>query len=191
MKKKWLTPSNIFSALMIVFIAAMVISPEIKGWTIQRLMKIGLFQPRIDHQPANTTSIPNVYFQDGDGNTIDLASLKGKVVFINFWATWCPPCIAEMPSINDLHNQFKDSEKVVFLMVDVDGNYQKSESFMKKRGLALQVVGPSGAIPPVFMQGTIPTTVILNKEGNMVFHQEGAAEYNSKEMVDFIGKLAN
>lgn len=192
MKKKWLSPSNIFSAMMVVFIAAMVISPQVKGWTIQSLMKIGLFQPKIDRQPDEvaTEPLPNVYFKDGGGKTIDLASLKGKVIFINFWATWCPPCIAEMPSINDLHSKFKDNEKVVFLMVDVDGNYQKSDSFMKKHQYALEVVSPASEIPPVFMQGAIPTTVILDRQGKMVYRQEGAADYNSPEIVDLIAQLA-
>lgn len=192
MKKKWLSPSNIFSAMMVVFIAAMVISPQVKGWTIQSLMKIGLFQPKIDKQPdeAAAEPLPNVYFKDGDGKTIDLASLKGKVIFINFWATWCPPCIAEMPSINSLHGKFKDNGKVVFLMVDVDGNYQKSDSFMKKHQYDLAVVSPASEIPPVFMQGAVPTTVILDPEGKMVYRQEGAADYSSAEMTEMIARLA-
>ncbi|WP_439559755.1 TlpA family protein disulfide reductase [Dyadobacter sp.] len=192
MKKKWLSPSNIFSAMMVVFIAAMVISPQVKGWTIQSLMKIGLFQPKIDRQPdeAAAEPLPNVYFKDGGGKTIDLASLKGKVIFINFWATWCPPCIAEMPSINDLHSKFKDNEKVVFLMVDVDGNHQKSDSFMKKHQYALEVVSPASEIPPVFMQGAVPTTVILDRQGKMVYRQEGAADYSSPKIVDMIAQLA-
>ncbi|TDE09189.1 TlpA family protein disulfide reductase [Dyadobacter psychrotolerans] len=192
MKKKWLSPSNIFSAMMVVFIAAMVVSPQVKGWTIQSLMKIGLFQPKIDKQPdeAAAEPLPNVYFKNGDGKAVDLASLKGKVIFINFWATWCPPCIAEMPSINDLYTKFKDKENVVFLMVDVDGNYQKSDSFMKKHHYALKVVSPASEIPPVFMQGAVPTTVILDQEGKMVYRQEGAADYSSDEMTEMIAQLA-
>lgn len=192
MKKKWLSPSNIFSVMMVIFIGAMVISPQVKGWTIQSLMKIGLFQPKIDKQPdeAAAEPLPNVYFKDGDGKTIDLASLKGKVIFINFWATWCPPCIAEMPSINSLHSKFKDNEKVVFLMVDVDGNYQKSDSFMKKHQYDLAVVSPASEIPPAFMQGAVPTTVILDPEGKMVYRQEGAADYSSAEMTEMIARLA-
>lgn len=192
MKKKWLSPSNIFSAMMVVFIVAMVVSPQVKGWTIQSLMKIGLFQPKINKQPdeAAAEPLPNVYFKDGNGKTLDLASLKGKVIFINFWATWCPPCIAEMPSINDLYSKFKDNEKVVFLMVDVDGNYPKSDSFMKKHQYDLAVVSPAGEIPSVFMQGAVPTTVILDQEGKMVYRQEGAADYSSAEMTEMIARLA-
>ncbi|GLU53360.1 TlpA family protein disulfide reductase [Dyadobacter frigoris] len=193
MKKKWFSVSNITTAVMVVFLAAMVISPEVKAWTIQTLMKVGLFQPKIDKQPdaASAEALPNVFFRKGDGKTVDLASLKGKVIFINFWATWCPPCIAEMPSINALYGKFKDNENVVFLMVDVDGNYQKSDSFMKKHHYGLEVVSPAVEIPPVFMQGAVPTTVILDKEGKMVYRQEGAADYNSPKLVDMISKLAN
>ncbi|WP_149243443.1 TlpA disulfide reductase family protein [Dyadobacter sp. 32] len=192
MKKKWFSVSNIITAVMVIFLAAMVISPEVKAWTIQTLMKVGLFQPKIDKQPntASAETLPNVHFREGDGKTVDLASLKGKVVFINFWATWCPPCIAEMPSINALYGKFRDNPKVVFLMVDVDGNDLKSDSFMKKHHYDLQVVSPAGQIPPVFMQGAVPTTVILDKEGKMVYRQEGAADYNSPELVDMISKLA-
>lgn len=176
---------------MVVFLAAMVISPQMKAWTIQALMKVGLFQPKINNQSTEVSApLPNVSFRDGNGKVVELVSLKGKVVFINFWATWCPPCIAEMPSINALYNKFKDNENVAFLMVDVDGNYQKSDNFMKKHHYALKVLSPAIEIPSIFMQGAVPTTVILNKEGKIVYRQEGAADYISTEMVHLISKLA-
>ncbi|MDQ6476851.1 TlpA disulfide reductase family protein [Dyadobacter sp. LHD-138] len=194
MKKKWFSVSNIFSTVLLVFLAAMVIDPQVKAWTIQNLMKIGFFQPRIDKKLDGGIAaepVPNILFKDGEGKTVDLASLKGKVVFINFWATWCPPCIAEMPSINALHDKFKDNEHVVFLMMDVDNNYEKSDKFMKQHQYGLKVVNPAGDIPPVFTQGAIPTTVILDKRGQMVFRQEGAADYNSSELVDMITQLSH
>ncbi|MCU7375709.1 TlpA disulfide reductase family protein [Paucibacter sp. O1-1] len=92
--------------------------------------------------------------------------LKGKVVFINFWATWiCAPCVAEMPSINALQDRFGDNDDIVFLMVDVDGNDEKSAKFMKEHQFDLNVFKAASAIAPVFMQGTIPTTVILDRKG--------------------------
>lgn len=193
MKKKWFSVSNVFSALLLVFTAAMIINPEVKGWTIQKLMKIGLFQPRIevnDYQDTSIEPFSSVLFKDGAGKTFDLASLKGKVVFINFWATWCPPCVAEMPSIHALQKKFANNMDVVFLLVDVDNKYEKSDQFMKKHGYDLKVVNPASDIPPVFFQGSIPTTVILDKKGKMVFRQEGAADYSSAEIIDLISKLS-
>ena len=190
MNKKWFSASNMFSAVLIILTIAMMISPEIKGWAIQGLMKIGLFQPRIDKiQEIQQERLPNISFKDRNGKIVDLASLNGKVVFINFWATWCPPCIAEMPSINALHERFMDNDRVVFLMVDVDADDGKADKFMKKHRYGLNVVKTVGDVAPVFMQGTIPTTLILNKEGKMVFRQEGAADYNSAELVDMVANL--
>lgn len=76
-------------------------------------------------------------------------------------------------------------------MVDVDNNYEKSDKFMKQHQYGLKVVNPAGDIPPVFTQGAIPTTVILDKRGQMVFRQEGAADYNRSELVDMITQLSH
>ena len=197
-KKKWFTVSNLITVGLFVFAAAMLLSPQVKAWTIQNLMKIGLFQPRIENYDQNVLKdnataglLPGVRFVDENGQTTDLANLKGKVVFINFWATWCPPCIAEMPSINELHKKFRGNEHVIFLMVDVDKDYNKSDKFMKKRGYEMKVFNPASQIPPAFMQGTIPTTVILDKNGNISYRQEGAADYSGKEIFELIDKLSN
>lgn len=108
--------------------------------------------------------LPNVFFKDGNGKTVDLASLKGKVVFVNFWATWCPPRIAVMPSINTRNKIFENNEDVVFLMVDADGNYEKSYNFMKMHQYNLKVVSPARRIPSIFMDETVPTTRHLRQK---------------------------
>ena len=110
MKKEWFSISNIFTGVMLVFIVAMMINPEVKAWTIQRLMDIGLFQPNIKSKTreridqSSKKELPPLVLQDETGKLVELNTYRGKVVFINFWATWCPPCIAEMP-------QFKHSRK--------------------------------------------------------------------------------
>ncbi len=76
-------------------------------------------EKEIGNRPAHA---PDVSFLGENGQTVTLSSLRGKVVFINFWATWCPPCKVEMPGINRLKKSFKGNDQIVFLMVDVDGN---------------------------------------------------------------------
>lgn len=192
MKKKWFTWSNISNAFFVVFILAMMFIPEVKAWTIQGLMKVGLFQadvPETDHDASSAFRIPSgVIFSDADGRTIDLAAQKGKVIFINFWATWCPPCIAEMPSINGLYHTFKDNKDVLFIMADMDDDFAKAEAFMKKKGLDLPVYSVN-ALPRDMYTGTLPTTVIIDQSGNMVFHHEGTADYSNPKIKEFIQKL--
>lgn len=195
-KKQWLSLSNLSTGLLIIFALAMFISPDFKGWTIQQLMKIGLFKADLkeNHLAAeknsNSSSAPtSVLFTDGNENLLNVQNQKGKVVFINFWATWCPPCIAEMPSIENLYKRFKDNKKVIFLLVDVDGNYMKSSAFMKDKKLTLPVYLPAGEIPKSYFSGSLPTTVILDSTGKMVYNHVGAADYGSKEVADFISSM--
>ena len=140
------------------------------------------------------TSLPeqtgdDVVFKDKDGKTVSLKSLKGKVVFINFWATWCPPCIQEMPSINQLKQSFNGNNDIVFLMVDVDNKIEKSTAFMNKKKYDLPVYVPAGNIPSDYLGGAIPTTVILDKSGDMIARLEGGRDYSSPEIVKALNEL--
>lgn len=135
------------------------------------------------------SSSADVTFLDEAGKAISLSSLKGKVVFINFWATWCQPCIHEMPSINELRKSFKGNDNIVFLMIDVDGNMKKSTAFMEKNKYDLPVYVPTGNIPSDFLRGAIPTTVIINKKGEIVSRVEGTNDYSSPEVLKAMNEL--
>lgn len=82
-----------------------------------------------------------------------------------------------MPTINKLYSQFKKHEGIVFLMIDVDNDYAASKRFMDKNKFDLLLYVPVGNIPPTFLTGSLPTTVIINKEGKMVLRHKGAANY--------------
>jgi thiol-disulfide isomerase/thioredoxin len=197
MKKKWFTLSNIITGVFIIFILAMLLNPGLKATVIQGMMKIGLFQPDIPKASEikkTTSSLPpdnkEILLRNVDGTILDLSAQKNKVIFINFWATWCPPCIAEMPSINKLYQQFKDNENVLFLMVDVDNNFDKSNTFIKKKGFTLPVYAQVSDIPAKYFSGTLPTTVILDKLGNIAFHHDGVADYSNSKVANFIKRLS-
>jgi len=140
---------------------------------------------------SNAQQMPDLKFKDENGKTISLQSLKGKVVFINLWATWCPPCIHEMPSINELRKTFKDNNDLVFLMVDVDGKIEKSKEWMKNKKFDLPVHVPDSEIPRELFTGSIPTTIIVDKQNNIICRQVGGADYMSPEVVDLMNKLLN
>jgi thiol-disulfide isomerase/thioredoxin len=195
--KKKISLSNIFTSILILFILAMLFSSDFKGKVMENLMKVGLFQPSIPNEPladltagisASNTS-EEILFRNMDGEVIELADQKGKVVFINFWATWCPPCIAEMPSINKLYSNFKDNESVVFMMVDVDNSPVKSQKFMDKRNFNLPIYTPASPIPSSYMEGAIPTTLVLNKYGKVVLKHEGMGDFSNEEFKTFVNQL--
>lgn len=135
------------------------------------------------------TEAHGISFKDESGKTVSLNSLKGKVVFINFWATWCPPCIHEMPSINDLKKSFEGNDNIAFLMVDVDNKIEQSAAFMNKNNYDLPVYTPASNIPSDFLAGAIPTTVILDKNGEMVGRLEGGRDYTDPQIINALNEL--
>lgn len=195
-KRKWFTFSNALTFVMLVFVLAMIINPNVKAFVIQNLMRIGLFQPGIPSESENNQlqsideiSAQGIVFNSSAGETVNLSQLKGKVVFLNFWATWCPPCIAEMPSIHRLKQRYKSDEDIVFLMVDADGDFQKSVNFMQKHNYDLPVYIPASQVPESIFGSSLPTTVVLDKKGNVVFKHEGSADYESPKFMKFINSL--
>jgi thiol-disulfide isomerase/thioredoxin len=123
---------------------------------------------------------------DLNGKTVDFESLKGKVVFLNIWATWCPPCIAEMPNIHSLYKKM-DPEKIAFVMLSVDeGGMEKVKKFVDKKGYTFPVYMPASQFPQEFYSNAIPTTFIISPEGKIVAKQEGMAEYDTKEVREFL-----
>ncbi|UMQ40849.1 MULTISPECIES: TlpA family protein disulfide reductase [Bacteroidota] len=143
----------------------------------------------VAEKEALVATTAGITFKDEAGKTVALSSLKGKVVFINFWATWCPPCIHEMPSINELKKSYKGNDDIVFLMVDVDNDIQKSTAFMKEKKYDLPVYVPASEIPSDYLGGSIPTTVILDKSGDMIARMEGGRDYNSPDIIKALNEL--
>lgn len=144
---------------------------------------------QVVHVPAQPPQGVDMHLQTLDGESVTLASLRGKVVFINIWATWCPPCIAEMPGIERLYQQL-DPEKFAFVMLSVDqGGRRQVAPFIERKGYTFPVYLPAGP-PPAELEGnSIPMTVILDKTGQVVARQEGMAEYDTPEVVAFLEGL--
>lgn len=194
--KKHFTISNLITALLVIFMLAMLIKPNFKGYVIQNLMKIGLFQPNVpifSDTAASTESIvdsEDIFFKSVDGQIVNIKDQQGKVVFINFWATWCPPCVAEMPSIQKLYSNFKKDNSVLFLLVDMDNEPERSQKFMDKRKFDLPVYTPASSIPSILFTRSLPTTVVLNKNRKIVFKHEGTADYSNPDFVNYIKELA-
>lgn len=189
--KKIMTKKNIVNAVFIALFLVILFVPSAKAFLIQGLMEIGLFKPKTERIASETASadLSGIKFEDRNGKIIDLGSLKGKVIFINFWATWCPPCLAEMPSINKFYEQYKSDKDVVFIMVDADSNLAKSEKYMEDRSYKMPVYSVASNIPETLFKGSLPTTIVFDKQGRLSYNESGAANYASSKFIAFIEQL--
>jgi len=123
---------------------------------------------------------------NADGEMISFESLKDQVVVVNFWATWCPPCVAEMPAFQKLYDAYGD--KVVFLFVANDQK-ERVNNFIKDKGYVLPVYFQASAVPQALSSNSLPTTYIIDRDGVIVTKKIGAADWNSGKIRTFLEKL--
>lgn len=120
----------------------------------------------------------------------DFASLDGKVVFLNIWATWCPPCREEMPSIQRLYEQFRDDPNVEFVLVSIEDTSEQVLEFMEKHEYTIPTYTSISKIPSRFKTRGIPATFLLAKDGTTAVFEEGANDWSKPGVIGKIKYLA-
>ena len=155
------------------------------------LLKAGV----MDAQPEESASREQTFnydfaVRDLDGNKLDMKELKGRVIFLNLWATWCGPCRVEMPSIQNLYNSV-DKDKVAFVMLSLDQENQQGRiiQFIKDKGFTFPVYQPATPLPNLLRVTTIPTTFIISPDGKVKSKKVGMANYDTEEMREFLKSL--
>ena len=172
---------NMLTVVMVIFAALMIFSPDAKAFVLRQLMVTGLFNASISDradQPANHMSV-DFAFTDHQGQIRNTASFRGKVVFINFWATWCPPCRAEFPSIEALYAKYKNNPDFVFLTINEDDDPAAASAYLHRKGYSVPFY--QAHVSKEIFSGTLPTTVILDKTGKIRLRHEGLAKYDSEK----------
>ena len=140
--------------------------------------------PRGGSAPARERALPALPVTTLDGAPVDTATLQGKVVVVNFWATYCVPCLKEIPTFNQLHEQFADRGVVVLgVSMDADGGAPLVESFLKKHPMKYRVALGSEKMTDLFHVDQLPTTVVFDRQGKTLQRFEGYTPADALESV--------
>ena len=136
------------------------------------------------------TAAPGLRLPSLAGGEVDLASQRGKVVVLNFWATWCPPCVAEMPSLERLYRTLTP-EGLSVVTVSTDEDQAELRKFVSEHGLTLPVLlDPGGRLAAGDYRTTgYPETFLLDRQGRILKHVVGPAEWDSPETMAELRKL--
>ncbi len=179
------------SIVMGIALLTMFVNPDAKAWVLQKIMLTGIFNANIDIKSSEVANVSNVDFEftNEKGILESTASLRGKVVFINFWASWCGPCRAEFPSIETFYSKFKNNPNVAFVMINVDEDGSKGIKYLQKENFTLPFHQAASSIPDAIYTGSLPTTVILDKKGVIRFKHENFANYASEKFMKEIEGL--
>lgn len=162
---------------------------DVAAFTQRVILQTGIITPDTELPTSEQEQLDyNLALASIDGQQVHLSDFKGKVLFINIWATWCAPCIAEMPGIQSLYEEA--SSDVVFIMLSMDDSNEKAKKFIERKGFTFPVYLPASKVPEMLRAPSIPTTLVVNKEGKIVSKKVGMAKYNTKKFKRFLEELS-
>ncbi|HWR58137.1 MAG TPA: TlpA disulfide reductase family protein [Thermodesulfovibrionales bacterium] len=154
------------------------------------VMFFGIKNEESPRQTIANLDAPDFTITDAAGKTLSLAELKGTVVFINFWATWCPPCKEEMPSIQSLYSRFKDDGGFRMVTILYKDDYDKAMAYQKENNFGLPVwLDNKEKTAKAYGVTGVPETYIVDKKGILRQKVIGPADWTSPEAISLISKL--
>ncbi|HOM02835.1 MAG TPA: TlpA disulfide reductase family protein [Acetivibrio sp.] len=143
-------------------------------------------------EEENKIMAPDFTLKDLDGNTVKLSDYRGKIVFLNFWASWCGPCTSEMPEFEEVHKEFSKGDDAIILTVNLTDGFRETEEkarkFIADNGYTMKVLlDTTGNVAQYYGIYSIPTTYVINRDGSLVTYMEGATR--GKVLLDILEKL--
>jgi len=187
-KKK---PLSIVTDVILVVLMALLILPATRKDVSAFFIRLTSFPPSTleaeEQFTVNTNTLAWLLY-DLQGNKTSFEALNDKPVFLNIWASWCPPCIAELPGIQNLYEDY--GNKVNFVLVSNEDREQV-QSFAQKHQYDKLPFYRSTFVPHDFSTNSIPATFIVSSDGRVLVSKKGAARWNSDTTRDLLDKLLN
>ncbi|OEJ98826.1 thiol-disulfide oxidoreductase [Flavivirga aquatica] len=169
--------SKIKNIIFLIVIGLLIVPQTRRPIQILLHKGLALFSPSTINESEQIT-VTNYDWKLKDENDVVLnfEETKERVVLINFWATWCPPCIAEMSSMQELYNDYKN--KIEFIFVSSE-THAVINQFLMDNNYTFNVYNPITNYPEAFNITSIPRTFLIDKKGNIVIDKNGSANWNS------------
>lgn len=174
-----------FQALVIIFLIVILF-----GILILLQMKDSFFNQSSVPGLEKGLPAPNFSLPDLDGQMVNLTDYKGRVVLLNIWATWCPPCVEEMPSMEKLYQALRgEGFEILAVSIDASGA-QDVLPFMKKHKLSFPVlIDPKGTLKGLYQTTGVPESFIIDKDGILVEKVIGPRDWAVPEAIGFFRNL--
>ena len=186
-KKRWY--SKLFDALF-VFLVIMLIIPSTRKEVMTYTSKVRMYLTPIEEkeEKKELTGKSTMVFRDGEGEQHNIGEYLDKPVFINYWATWCPPCRAEMPTLEKLYQQYGQDIHFLFISNQPMG---KQQDFLNQHNYELPVYQLASRPGGSFSYSVLPTSLIINRENRVILRKEGAVNWQSKSVREIFDRLAS
>ena len=198
--KKSIIKNGLFGlAILLLFLTGA--HTEVFAFVQRGILKTGIMNPKVEQAmetsgieqansgtPTKTKADFNLQLMNENGERVNMKDFRGKAIFINVWATWCPPCIAEMPGINELYKDIKD-ENVEFIMLSVDQDFDKAIKFNQDKEFEFPIYRLAGAMPAMYASNAIPTTYVIDANGDLVLTHKGMGDFDTTQFREFMEEI--
>ena len=161
---------------------------EVAGFLQRIILSTGIIQPDIENNKHAITTLESYDFKVKsleNEEVLNFSEFKGELVFLNFWATWCAPCVAEMPSIHELYQDYQDKD-IKFVLISSEDDIEKIRKFIERKDYDFPVYQLVSGVPNELYSKSIPTTFVIDEEGQILLRNTGMANYNSSRFREFI-----
>lgn len=175
-----------FDFLFTTLLIAMLF-PQSRRVVSATIIRYSMFQPKESSEVIYLSENQmDWYLEDLDGNQVSFSEFKGKPIFLNFWATWCPPCLAEMPSIQRLYNEYNN--RMAFVLISSEKTDVLKE-FIQEENYTMPIYHLKSDLPDVLSSRSIPASFLITPEGKIVMKKQGAAKWDGKSVKSTIDEM--
>lgn len=180
LKKNWLT------LLLTAFLLSILLIPSFKEF-VQRQI---LMKPSLEKVENEVTFSPeelNLQLKGVNVPDANLADFKDKLIFLNFWGTWCPPCRTEWPTIEKLYQLKKD--KLEFALIAMQDQEEDVKKFLKENNYTAPVYIAESPLDPKILPSAFPTTYLIGKDGRILKKEDSSMDWSKDSVLEFIDQV--
>jgi len=181
----FLRKNIIYIVLTVVFLAFMLIKPLRNFVTEQIAMSPTV--AKVNNETMLPAEVLDIDLKGINTSSTNLKNLRGKVLFLNFWGTWCPPCRTEWPTVQKLYDLRKD--KLEFALIAMQDQEKDVKKFLKDNNYSVPVYIAESPLDPKILPQAFPTTYLIGKDGRILKKEDSSMDWSKDSILEFIDNV--
>lgn len=177
---------NLIYIVLIIILSAFVLIKPLKNFIFGQI-EMSPAVEKINNETMLSDEVLSIDLKGINTENTNLKSLRGKVLFLNFWATWCPPCRAEFPTIQKLYELRKD--KMEFALIAMQDEEENVKKFLKENNYSIPVYIAESPLDSKILPEVLPTTYLIGKDGRILKKEDGSMDWSQENILNFVDNV--
>ena len=175
----------VYFVLLIILVAFMTIKP-LRDFVSEQIA-MSPTVAKVNNETLLSDAVLDIDLKGINTSSTNLKNLRGKVLFLNFWGTWCPPCRAEWPTVQKLYDLKKD--KLEFVLIAMQDQEEDVKNFLKENNYTVPVYIAESPLDPKVLPVAFPTTYLIGKDGRILKKEDSSMDWSKNSVLEFIDNV--